>query len=86
MADGTGAAFLASNAGRVLAGETLDDEITVRFWVEVTSRAKAREQVVDLGRYGTTLTILSSGAIGQEHLVDEDDEALVKSWKPQFKL
>lgn len=52
-----------------------------------SSGAIVREQVVGVGRYGKTLTLLSSCTIGQEHLVDEVDEeaALVRSWTPQFK-
>jgi hypothetical protein len=64
LPDRTGAAVLAASVGRVLAGESLDDEIAVRDWLGGTSKAKVREQVVGLGRYGKILTVLTDCARG----------------------
>lgn len=45
------------------------------------------EEVVGLGRYGKTLTVLSSRKIGHEANTDEgnDEEDLVERWTPRFR-
>ena len=50
--------------------------------------ARVTEEVAGLGRYGKTLTVLSSEVIGQE-LPDLDDEGedndLRERWTPRFR-
>jgi hypothetical protein len=45
------------------------------------------EEVVGLGRYGKTLTVLSSRKIGHEGYGDDgdDEDDLLESWTPRFR-
>jgi hypothetical protein len=52
-----------------------------------TRSARITEEVVGLGHYGKTLTVLSSSSIGDEEAGydDDDDEKLQESWTPRFR-
>jgi hypothetical protein len=73
---------------RILGGDRATDEIDVMDRLGGTRSASVTEEVVGLGRYGKTLTILSSEIIGQE-LPDLDDESedddLRERWTPRFR-
>jgi len=73
---------------RVLRAERVDSEIDVTDWLGGTRSVVVTEEVVGLGRYGKTLTVLSSQTIGQEddeHEDDDQDEGLIESWTPRFR-
>lgn len=59
---------------------------TLAEWFSCTRRLQLDEEVIGLGKYGFTLTVLSS----EELAADPDDEALeeeqelLKSWTPKF--
>lgn len=61
-----------------------EGETVLLDWFDCNLRYEVYEEVMGLGQYGKTLTVLSLGDIpGQEELDDEDD--LVESWTPRFK-
>jgi hypothetical protein len=74
---------------RVLAGDRVAEEVNSADWLGGTRSVTLIEEVVGLGRYGKTLTVLSSRSLA---LVDEgyeDDEQeerdLVESYTPRFR-
>jgi hypothetical protein len=85
----TTTARLSGSAERVLEGDRAIDEIDVMDWFGGTRSAIVTEEVVGLGRYGKTLTILSSLRIGHEEDGldddDNDDEEIVERWTPRFR-
>lgn len=76
-----------ADPSRVLRGERVSEEIDILDWLGGTRSSIVIEDVVGLGGYGKTLTVLSSQKIGQEAYVDEDDneEELIESWTPRFR-
>jgi Zn-dependent peptidase ImmA (M78 family) len=85
---GTETSKLNADPLRVRAGDRAVSEIDVREWLGGTRSARITEEVVGLGRYGKTLTVLSSSSIGDEEAGyddDHDDEQLQESWTPRFR-
>ena len=85
---GTATARLSASAERVLRGDRAIDEIDVMDWLGGTRSAVVTEEVVGLGTYGKTLTILSSSRIGhkEDGLDDDDNDAeIVERWTPRFR-
>ncbi len=76
-----------ANPERVLRAERTASETDVMDWLGGRKSALVTEEVVGLGRYGKTLTVLSSTTIGQEDDDgdDEDEEGLLESWTPRFR-
>ncbi len=72
---------------RVLRSDRAANDIDVLDWLGGKRSVMVTEDVVGLGRYGKTLTVLSSKSIGHEAYADEgDDEAeLIEKWTPRFK-
>jgi hypothetical protein len=83
----TETARINADPSQVLRGERAKDKIDVLDWLGGKRSSIVTEEVVGLGRYGKTLTVLSSQEIGQEAYTDEgDDEGdLVESWTPRFR-
>lgn len=57
-------------------------------WMDGERVHRVTEEVVGLGQYGRTLTILTCKSLGQRIEADEDDddeEALIESWTPRFR-
>lgn len=70
---------------RVLAGSSLCGECTLATWFEGPGRITLDEEVVGLGRYGLTLTVLSSEEITEDPYEDDnEDQQLEDSWTPKF--
>lgn len=80
------ARFNAKNE-RVLHGERATNELDVLDWLGGKRSVFVTEEVVGLGRYGKTLTVLSSQLIGPEASADEgdDEDNLIESWTPRFR-
>lgn len=76
-----------ANSHRVLAGERDGEQINVREWLGGTQSSTVAEEVIGLGSYGKTLTVLSSETIGQDLVEDEEqeDRAMDESWTPRFR-
>lgn len=74
--------------GNVASGRTLCGQTTLANWFSCTRRLALDEEVVGLGSYGFTLTVLSSDELAEDP-DDEDlaeEEALIESWTPRFAL
>ncbi len=56
-------------------------------WLGGKRSSVVTEEVIGLGRYGKTLTVLFSRKIGHEAYADEgdDEDDLVERWTPRFK-
>jgi hypothetical protein len=80
---------MAAAPERILKADRAANEIDVRDWLGGTKSAIATEEVIGLGRYGKTLTILSAPAVGHEDDGDDDDDddeaRIVESWTPRFR-
>lgn len=84
----TATARLSAVAERVLKGDRATQEIDVMDWLGGTKSAIVTEDVVGLGRYGKTLTVLSSSRIGHEEDGDDDDDnddEVAERWTPRFR-
>jgi len=83
-ANTTTAQFNADNS-RGLRAEREESEIDVLDWLGGKRSTIVTEEVVGLGRYGKTLTVLSSRKIGCDADEDDEDHDFVERWIPQFK-
>lgn len=80
---GTETARLNADSDRILMAGRAENEIDVMDWFGGTRSAMVTEEAVGLGRYGKTLTILSSASIGQEDDSESDDDE--ETWTPRFR-
>lgn len=73
-------------ASNVATGRQATGECHLRDWFATDRNPALDEQVVGLGSYGLTLTVLSSDALANDPDQDEDDDeaALEESWTPKF--
>jgi hypothetical protein len=72
----------------VLSAELDVDEIDITTWLGGNRHVKATEEVIGLGNYGKTLTLLYSETLSQTGVdaSDEDEEQeLVEKWTPRFR-
>ncbi len=54
-------------------------------WFDGPKRIYLDEEVIGLGRYGYTLTVLSSEELQEDPELEEDEDAMLeKSWTPRF--
>lgn len=84
---GTATAQFNADASRISKGDRIEEEVDVLDWLGGKRSVKAREQVVGLGSYGKTLTVLTCPSLCDESYEDDDgddDEALVERWTPRF--
>ena len=83
----TATARFNADSARVLRADREEDEIDVLDWLGGKRSSIVTEEVAGLGRYGKTLTVLSSRKIGHEAYADEgdDEDDLVERWTPRFK-
>lgn len=80
---GTDTALLNADSNRILMADRAENEIDVMDWLGGTRSAMVIEEVVGLGRYGKTLTVLSSASIGQEDDSEFDDDE--ENRMPRFR-
>jgi hypothetical protein len=86
--NGTATSRLNSDIANVLRGQRSETQLDVFDWLGGTKSAIVSEDVVGLGRYGKTLTVLSSEKISQESGIDDDesdDEDFAERWTPRFR-
>jgi len=84
---GTVTAKLNANARRVADGERDEADIDVMDWLGGNRSVRANEQVVGLGNYGKTLTMITCPSVQDETYGDddeEDEEDLAARWTPRF--
>lgn len=74
---------------RVAAGDHMLAEIDIQDWLGGSRSVIANEEVVGLGRYGKTLTVLSSENIRDKEDPDDDDDDddddVMERWTPRFR-
>jgi hypothetical protein len=83
----TATARFNADVSRVIAADREEEEIDVLDWLGGKRSNIVTEEVVGLGRYGKTLTVLSSLKIGRDLHADEgdDEDDLIERWTPRFK-
>jgi hypothetical protein len=68
--------------------DRIDAEIDIMDWLGGARSIRATEQVVGLGKYGKTLTVLTCPSVQDETYQEEedgdDDERLNERWTPRF--
>ena len=82
----TETARMNGNHDRIMGSERTVNEIDVMDWLGGNRSVLITEEVVGLGRYGKTLTVLSSCSIGHEDEIEpgDDETELMESWTPSF--
>jgi hypothetical protein len=85
---GTATAQLNANPSRIARGDRAEAEVDVMDWLGGIRSALATEQVIGLGSYGKTLTILSCSSVQSEAGQDDEGDGeydLVERWTPRFR-
>ena len=70
---------------RIRRGERDEDTSDLQDWFGGDRSLSIREQVIGLGSYGKTLTVLTALDLDEQIEGLEEDEALVESWTPRFR-
>lgn len=74
-----------SERNSVLRAERAIDETDLATWFDGSARIDLDEEIIGLGLYGYTLTVLSSEQLPEDPSEDEDEDAeLQKSWTPRY--
>ncbi|UIN38456.1 ImmA/IrrE family metallo-endopeptidase [Methylobacterium oryzae] len=76
-----------ADADNIRLGREETGEGLLNDWMGGERRYAIREQVIGLGEYGRTLTVLSCDQLGEvdDPDSDESDEDLIESWTPKFR-
>ena len=85
---GTATAQFNADPGRVADADRAEAEIDIPDWLGGTRSVEATEEVIGLGRYGKTLTVLTCPSILDETYQDEDEDEesdLEDRWTPRFR-
>lgn len=85
---GTATARLNANSQSIADGDRAEDEIDIMDWLGGIRSAKATEEVIGLGSYGKTLTVLTCPSVQDETYQDDDsddDANLQERWTPRFR-
>lgn len=72
----------------IVRAERSATEIDIRTWLGGDRRVNALEEVIGLGTYRRTLTVLTCPGIEDElygYDADDDEEGLRESWTPRFR-
>ena len=72
------------NPDNVLQAQRGHAEIDLRDWFGGPRSLPGTEETIGLGRYGKTLTVLSSNIFADDE-PDEEDEEVEKRWTPRFR-
>ncbi len=82
----TGTRAFNAVADNIRLGRSVCYQSTLADWFGGPAGTIIDEEVVGLGSYGHTLTVLSSEALTDDPYEDEDEEAaLLESWAPKFR-
>lgn len=83
---GTETARMNGNSDRIMKADRAVNEIDVMDWLGGKRSVLITEEVAGLGRYGKTLTVLSSCSIGHEDEIEpgDDETEMIESWTPRF--
>jgi hypothetical protein len=85
---GTATAQLNASARRVLEGDRIESEIDLLDWLGGARSVRATEQVIGLGVYGKTLTVLTCPSVQDETYQEDDgddEDDLAERWTPRFR-
>lgn len=82
-------AQIGANSNRVLQGDRADAAIDITDWFGGIRRVPAVEEVIGLGAYGKTLTVLTCPSLVDDTYVDSDDDEedeqdMIERWTPRF--
>jgi hypothetical protein len=83
----TATAQLNANPARIANSDRANADIDIMDWLVGTRSARATEEVIGLGRYGKTLTVLTCPSVQDETYQEddrEDEEGLAERWTPRF--
>jgi hypothetical protein len=68
---------------KVRRADRIEGESDLQTWFGGLRGIELREEVIGLGSYGKTLTVLHSIELPDDQ-DEDDDEALAESWTPRF--
>ena len=81
---GSATAIFNADTENVARAVRADGTSALQDWFNGPHRQEIIEEVVGLGSYGKTLTVLS-GMEPPDEIEDEDDDDLEESWTPRFR-
>lgn len=85
VANGSATAIFNDDPRNIASGGQSVGECGLRDWFDTDRNPRLDEEVIGLGKYGLTLTVLSSEElIADPEDDDDEEEALAKSWTPRF--
>lgn len=74
-----------ADTGNIAGSKRDHGDTDLSAWFDGNSRLALDEEVIGLGKYGYTLTILSSESLPDDPDQEEDEEAeLIEQWTPRF--
>ena len=83
---GTETARLNADSELVSRAQRSAADIDIRMWLGGDRKVAAIEEVIGLGSYGRTLTVLTCPSLEDEaYGYDDDDDRLIDSWTPRFR-
>lgn len=85
---GTVTASFNDDLENVRAGLTIVGEARLNDWMGGDRSYRVTEEVVGLGQYGRTLTVLTCSGLSlrsEAEGLDDDEDALIESWTPRFR-
>lgn len=71
-------------ASNISQGARKDGDTNLQYWFGGDHQIEMLEEIIGLGSYGKTLTVLSTSDLPTEEDLDEE-EALMESWTPRFR-
>lgn len=71
------------DTANVSGGQRREESSNLQNWFGGSRQSELSEDIVGLGRYGRTLTVLHSITLPEPE-DEEDEQALMESWTPQF--
>lgn len=84
VAVGSTTAKFNADLANVRAGQEMVGACSLQHWFDTDRNPSLDEEVIGLGRYGLTLTVLSSEELAIDPDDEDEDEALEESWTPKF--
>ncbi len=85
---GTATAKFNTNPGRIANAEHTEADIDIMDWLGGRKSVPATEEVIGLGGYGKTMTVLTCPSLVDETYQDEDEDDtkdLEERWTPRFR-
>ncbi len=80
---GSATAAFNGQPDRVRAAERVEESSRLQDWFGGKRELEIREDVIGLGRFERTLTLLHGFDVSEEE--EEEEEALLESWTPRFR-